>query len=478
VKSAAGSQAARIRATLGHPVIDSDGHIVESQPAAMSYLAEIAGQRAVDRYHAWQSRLAPTPEQQQSERLMRLPFWNFPSKNTLDRATVTLPALLNERMPELGFDFTVLYPTMGLLANTVDDDEVRPAACRAFNSYNAEILAEFAERMTPAAVIPMHTPGEAITELEYSVRELGAKVVMLATYVRRPIPAALRISPEAARFGQWFDTYGLDSAHDYDPVWQKCLELGVNPTFHTGSMGTGSRRSPTSYVHNHIGHFAVAAEATCRSLFLGGVTRRFPELVFGFLEGGVAWGCNLYADIVGHWEKRNRKALTNYDPALLDHELFKELYAVYASEVLRKRLDTPIYAELQILADSEDPATLDEWSACEIEDAVDIRELFANSFYFGCEADDPLSAWAYRSEMNPAGARLHTLFGSDIGHWDVPDLRKVLPEAHELLEDKRVSEADFRDFVFANPARFWTATNPDFFKGTAVESDVEGLLVR
>ena len=80
--------------------------------------------------------------------------------------------------------------------------------------------------------------------------------------------------------------------------------------------------------------------------------------------------------------------------------------------------------------------------------------------------------------MNPAGARLHTLFGSDIGHWDVPELGKVLPEAHELLEEGRILEADFRDFVFANPARFWTATNPDFFRGTAVESEVEALLVR
>jgi predicted TIM-barrel fold metal-dependent hydrolase len=476
VRSHEQSEAARIRASLTHPVIDSDGHIVESQPAAMTYLAEIAGKGAVDRYHAWQGRLAPTPEQRLDERLMRLPFWNFPSKNTLDRATVTLPALLNERMAEFGFDFTVLYPTMGMIANTVDDDELRPAACRAFNTYNSEILAEFADRMTPAAVIPMHTPSEAIAELDYSVHQLGAKVVMLATYVHRPIPAAERLSPEAVRFGQWFDTYGLDSAHDYDAVWRKCLELGVNPTFHTGTMGTGSRRSPSSYVHNHIGHFAAAAEGTCRALFLGGVTRRFPELKFAFMEGGVAWGCSLYADIIGHWEKRNRKALANYDPKLLDHELFEELYAEYGSEVLRKRLHAPIHGEAPILAAREDPASLDEWAACEIESAQDIRELFTNSFYFGCEADDPLSVWAYRSDMNPLGARMHTLFGSDIGHWDVPDMRRVLPEAHELLEHGHISDADFRDFVFANPARFWTATNPDFFKGSAVESEVSALL--
>ncbi len=58
------SRAAWIRAHSKHLVIDSDGHIVESQPAAMTYPAEIAGQSAVDRHHAWQSQLVPTPDSQ------------------------------------------------------------------------------------------------------------------------------------------------------------------------------------------------------------------------------------------------------------------------------------------------------------------------------------------------------------------------------------------------------------------------------
>ena len=34
----------------------------------------------------------------------------------------------------------------------------------------------------------------------------------------------------------------------------------------------------------------------------------------------------------------------------------------------------------------------------------------------------------------------------------------------------------FRDFVFTNPARFYTGTNPAFFEGTVVEDAVAGLL--
>ena len=68
------------------------------------------------------------------------------------------------------------------------------------------------------------------------------------------------------------------------------------------------------------------------------------------------------------------------------------------------------------------------------------------------------------------------IFSSDIGHWDVPDMRAVAQEAHELVDDGVITQADFRDFVFVNPVRLWTDMNPNFFKGTIVESEVDKLL--
>jgi predicted TIM-barrel fold metal-dependent hydrolase len=86
----------------------------------------------------------------------------------------------------------------------------------------------------------------------------------------------------------WYDVLGLDSDYDSDPVWAKCVELGIAPTFHSASSSQGLRLSPTNFTYNHIGHFAAAGHATAKAIFLGGVTRRFPELRFAFLEGGVA----------------------------------------------------------------------------------------------------------------------------------------------------------------------------------------------
>src|SRR6201997_1832595 len=109
--------------------------------------------------------------------------------------------------------------------------------------------------MTPAAVIPMHTPQEAIAELEHAVRTLGLKVVVMGSLIRRPI-AALARTGERIRTAVWYDVLGLDSEYDYDPVWAKCVELGVAPTFHSASLNQGLRLSPTNFTYSHIGHFA------------------------------------------------------------------------------------------------------------------------------------------------------------------------------------------------------------------------------
>ena len=91
----------------------------------------------------------------------------------------------------------------------------------------------------------------------------------------------------------------------------------------------GLRNSPTNFTYNHIGHFAAAGHAIAKGLFLGGVTRRFPDLRFAFLEGGVGWGCQLFGDLIEHWERRGAKGIADMDPrsstAPLLHEPGREV---------------------------------------------------------------------------------------------------------------------------------------------------------
>jgi predicted TIM-barrel fold metal-dependent hydrolase len=209
---------AAIRAGLTHPVVDSDGHWLEFGPAIGKYLERVAGRGVVDAFNSRNGRIVRdlelTVDQRRDAGRPQQGWWTFPTRNTLDRATAMVPRLLYERLDELGLDFSVLYPTTGLAVPFISNDEVRRAACRAFNTFAAEQFAPYADRLTPAAVVPMNTPAEAIEELEHVAKTLKLKVVVMASVIKRTIPEAARRSPELARYATWFDMFGLDSAYD------------------------------------------------------------------------------------------------------------------------------------------------------------------------------------------------------------------------------------------------------------------------
>jgi predicted TIM-barrel fold metal-dependent hydrolase len=394
--------------------------------------------------------------------MSRFAWWGVPTRNTLDRATAMMPKLMYRRMDELGLDYALLFPTYGLTVTALADDALRPALARAYNRYYAECYGEYRDRLEPVAAIPCFNPEEAIAELDHAVGELGLKAAMFSGVISRKMPGA-----EDVRGATWMDTLCHDSDYDYDPLWKRCEELGVAVTFHASGQGWGTRMSRTNYVYNHIGNFAVAGEAACRSIFFGGVAQRFPGL--GFLEGGVAWAANLFSDILGHFEKRQKDAISHYDPAELDRALLEQLLKENAPDAVQPHLDRLDEALLMLSDPDEDPKTIDEFRDADVETKEDIQSLFEKRFYFGCEADDPMNAMAFDRDKIPMKARLNAIFASDIGHWDVPDFREVLPEAWELIEDGHLDLDDFRAFTCDNAIGLLAGSRADFFEGTAVE---------
>jgi predicted TIM-barrel fold metal-dependent hydrolase len=458
-----------IRAELDHPVIDSDGHAIEYLPVLLEMLRDVGGPGAVEGFQRMLGSAPATwslgPDQMRAAGMVRTSWWGLPTANTLDRATAMLPALLHQRLPEIGIDAAVLYPTYGLMVTGVDDDDLRRSLARALNLYYAETFAPYGDRLLPVGVVPTYTPEEAVEELDFAVG-LGLRGFMMGGIVQRPVPG---VDPPS-RAARWVDTLGHDSVHDYDPLWARCVEHGVSPTFHSAAMGWGSRTSPTSYVYNHIGMFATAGESLCRSLVLGGVAHRFPELRMAFLEGGVAWAASLFSDLIGHWEKRNRTAIGHYDPAALDRAELRRLFEAHGSERFLAHLDE-LESGLAVLSQPDEPRDrLDEFARSGIGSPADIAAMF-DRFHFGCEADDPMAALAFHDGL-PLGARLRAVFASDVGHWDVPDVREVLPEAWELVDDGHLTRDDFRAFTFDNPVSLWARNQPGFFAGTAVEDAV------
>jgi hypothetical protein len=164
--------------------------------------------------------------------------------------------------------------------------------------------------------------------------------------------------------------------------------------------------------------------------------------------------------------------LGNYDPAALDVEQLEALFTRYAGD---RGWTTE---ESGWTMRGARGGAVDDWAALEVESEADLVDLFVPRFFFGCEADDPMTSMAFNTQINPFGARLGAMLGSDIGHWDVPDMTEVLPEVLEPLDKGWIGSEDLRDFVFTNPVRFYTDTNPDFFVGTAIEDDVRSLLAK
>jgi predicted TIM-barrel fold metal-dependent hydrolase len=468
-----------IRKHLKHPVIDGDGHWVEYTPVFGERIRKAVGSLGADGFLEAQRRIPNSLKLTPAERAQRgvgmEGFWGRQSTNTLDRATAMMPRLLYDRLDELGLDYCVIYPTAGLSIPRIADDATRRAVIRGFNIVTFDFFKGLEDRLTPVAVIPVHTPDEAIEELEFVVKQLGAKVCMFGSGVRRLHNQAKGVDPDVARLSQGFDQLGLDSQYDYDPLWRKCRELGIAPTFHTGGRSYGERNSPTNFTFNHIGHFAAAQHAVAKALFLGGVTRRFPDLRFAFLEGGVGWGCQLFCDLIEHWERRGAKGLANMDPTKLDRKLLRELVGKYGytdiGAELNRRDGWPMKEEDALTGG----VPLDDYHFCKISQKQDWVDLFATPFYFGCEADDRMNAVAF-GKMMPLGARINALFSSDIGHFDVVDMRDPLPEAYELVEEGHITESDFSDFVFGNAVRLWGTQNPRFFEGTRVAQEAAALL--
>ncbi|GAB7564597.1 hypothetical protein LG202_26370 [Methylobacillus methanolivorans] len=481
------SASAKVRAQLDYPVIDTDVHTNEFNPLLEDYVAQYGGVNIVDEFRksvkSGRSIFAKwfelSPQERLNQRAFRPPYWVLPAANTLDLAATGLPALLHERLQEQGSDFAVVYPNLALFPQHSGNHDLRQSLCRALNHYHADIFRPYADRLTPVAAIPLHTPQEGIEELEFAVKELHLKTAVIPGAIRRPIKSLAekypaKDYPELAGRTQWLDFLGLDSEHDYDPFWAKSIELGVNPTTHTHSMGWSGRSSVSNYMFNHIGHFADASQAFAKALFFGGVTHRFPRLRVALLEGGAAWGADVFTHLVDRYQKRNSETVHRYNPERIDKDLYYELFLRYGADLTRGRdfSREEIISHiggLEIGDHSPKPDELDDFALAGITSVEDIRDRWVKNFYFGNEADDRTVSNAFNTRATPLNAQVNVLYSSDSGHWDVPDTEQVLADTWRLVEEGVITEANFRHMVSDKPYEFYTANNPDFFKGTAVE---------
>jgi len=456
--------------------------VIEYLPAVLPFLRDSLGPVLFDRYHRPIAERIGSPPIEQRRRTRaplassRLtPLWS--ARNV---ATSMAPRLLHERLPELGIDFSILYPTHGLGSAGLADEDMRRGVCRGFNAFYADAYEAYADRLAVTGIVPMNTPEEAVAELEHCA-ELGLKVVTIPHGVLRPIEeraASPWLLPDQSH---WVDTFGLDSAFDYDPVWTRCGELGFAVTVHGGAgmAPVGWYTSISSFSSNHIGSFMYMNYPTAKSILMGGTTRRFPLTPFAFQECGVWWAAALLADLVEHWERFNAVALAElFDLGHFDAGEVVRLLNRYAPELMAsapgggEAFDV-LAASLLLRPGGGEP---DEWEALAVSSVDDLVERFTSNFFFGCESDDRMVAQAF-APSNPLGCELKVMLGSDLSHPDTPDLDAIVPNAFRLVEEGLVREDQFRRFMVDNTVDCFTRMNPRFFDGTAVSSFSAGAAV-
>jgi predicted TIM-barrel fold metal-dependent hydrolase len=463
-----------LREAIGHPVIDTDGHLVEFMPVFEEYLAEHAGVAAVEHYRRGKEWFRLNDDERRLKHLAKVP-WGYPV-DPHDHMASMLPALLEERLLAMGIDFVVIHPSPKRLGIPhYQDADLRHGMCRAMNAYMADLLRPHGAHMTPAAIIPMYSPTEAIEHLEFAVGELGMKATMVASHAQRPVGAPQDAGVPGAERALWWDNFVLDSLHDYDPVWAKFQELRVVPSFHSGTIGMGSRILSTNSIYNFIGHFEASQESICKALFLGGVTRRFPDLKFCFETAGVAWAALLYANLVAQWSIRRPSVLFKNDPAQFDLEVATKLFSEHAPEHFRSHSSrlSSITDRMTWLDEEDLAAQGDEYALAGIEQLSDFESGFVDNFFFGCLGEATFDHLAFEEANFPSSSKLKAVYGTDMGHYNPTPMDEMLGSAHEAVDQERISPDDFRAMTFANPVELFAGTNPDFFRGTAIEKEVQ-----
>jgi predicted TIM-barrel fold metal-dependent hydrolase len=176
-------------------------------------------------------------------------------------------------------DVAVLYPSIGLFLEAIEDPRLAEACCRIYNDWLADYCRADPRRLIGIAGIPLQDAAAAVREMQRAVGELGMKGVFI-----RPNPCNGR---------------ALHDAY-FEPFWAACVEAGVPVGLHPSGAGDlpgalqGLRLDAPIMGHPCI--FFIDALIGFSHMVCGGVLERHPRLKVVVLEAGGGW--------LGHWFDR------------------------------------------------------------------------------------------------------------------------------------------------------------------------------
>ena len=250
------------------PVVDCDGHLIESIPELAEFMDPDMRQSVLN------------PGRDREGAFPSLDGFHGPrirgagADNGTERDYVTASSHRKGSaedfisfLEKAGVDEAIIFTSEGLSIGFIQNADYAVGICRAYNDYVYDRYARLSDRLHPMALIAMQDPAEARLELRRAVKELG-------------FPGAMIPSTGLS----------LHVGHEYYwPIYEEAANLDCVLGVHGGSiagigMDTFTNRRAISGTHHSI-----ALLLALTSLIGHGVMEQFPSLRVGFFEGGCAW---------------------------------------------------------------------------------------------------------------------------------------------------------------------------------------------
>ena len=353
-------------------IIDADGHVAEDSAAIIAHMPQAYRDKAREQ-----------------------PFNPFPPFDHLHAGHLVdmPPGAFNRKvgpkewlafLDEVGVEATVLYPTAGVASSNIVNPDWALDATRAYNDWLHETYLQHSPRFHGLALLPQAVlnPNSAAEELRRAVTKLGMRGAVMPSNSLHAPPLG---------------------TPNYSPVYEVANELGCCVAIHGGVHGSMGMDGLDPYAAVHaIGH-PLGQMISLASIVFNGVLERFPNVRFGFLEGGVAW-------------------------FLFCLERFDRSYDTHVMRDLR--------GSYLKLSPSE-----------KVSDYI-VRHVKARRIFVGCEGGEPLLATAVKMVGHEP-----FMYSTDFPH--EVNATTCDKQLTELIENHDLSDADKNVILHSNAVEFY-----------------------
>ncbi len=362
--------------TYNGPIYDGDGHVLENRDGIIARMpAEMRATRAVERMY----RRGVFPELDNYHNLLTIsPEGSFSNPEEA-RGWARF-------MDELSIGAAVLYPTDALAVGRMVDLDQIVMTCRAYNDWIHQEYMQKDSRLQAMALLPMQEPELAAEELRRAVEDLGMCGGML--------PATGLV--------------GHLGAKQYWPVHAEADRLGCCLSVHGGSYPDLGFHDLNIFAAIHAMGHPFGIMISFMSMLFNGIFDKFPNVRYGFMEGGVAWFLMTLERSDGSY-----KAFTPLDPQ----------------------------ARFLQLKDGED-----------MREHI-LRHVHAGRIFVGVEGDEPDLAHAVRTVGSDP-----FIWSSDFPHEVTVETCAL--EIRELVENEEVPDDALEAILWRNASRLYGLRTP------------------